>query len=203
MEFNPYESPDANLVAEAIWSKEEQQLWQVALRQKYLMWFLLIFIASNVILGFGSSVYEPLSGVEYELDETISAIALTAFAISWCVITFNLVKMELIRRSKITAALVIAGMLIPGLNLFVLLGINGSATSFLRRHHVRVGLFGAEMGDIRRNLKKKVGETDPDKIKTASTSQTPVMAQMALPIETAPPPMMAKIVPDIKSKESK
>ncbi|MEC9095682.1 MAG: hypothetical protein VX776_03560, partial [Planctomycetota bacterium] len=101
MEFNPYESPDANLVAEAVWSKEEQQLWQVALWQKYLMWFLLIFIASNVILGFGYFVYEPLSGVEHELDETTSAIALTAFAISWCVITFSLVKMELIRRSKI------------------------------------------------------------------------------------------------------
>ncbi len=202
MEFNPYESPDANLVAEAVWSKEEQQLWQVALWQKYLMWFLLIFIASNVILGFGYFVYEPLSGVEYELDETTSAIALTAFAISWCVITFSLVKMELIRRGKITAALVITGMLIPGLNLFVLLGINGSATSFLRRHQVRVGLFGAEMGDIRRNLKKKVGETDPDKIKTDSTIQTPMMAQMALPIETAPSPMMANIVPDINSEES-
>ncbi len=202
MEFNPYESPDANLVAEAVWSKEEQQLWQVALWQKYLMWFLLIFIASNVILGFGYFVYEPLSGVEHELDETTSAIALTAFAISWCVITFSLVKMELIRRSKITAALVITGMLIPGLNLFVLLGINGSATSFLRRHQVRVGLFGAEMGDIRRNLKKKVGETDPDKIKTDSTIQTPMMAQMALPIETAPTPMMANIVPDINPEES-
>ena len=202
MEFNPYESPDANLVAEAVWSKEEQQLWQVALWQKYLMWFLLIFIASNVILGFGYFVYEPLSGVEHELDETTSAIALTAFAISWCVITFSLVKMELIRRSKITAALVITGMLIPGINLFVLLGINGSATSFLRRHQVRVGLFGAEMGDIRRNLKKKVGETDPDKIKTDSTIQTPMIAQMALPIETAPSPMMANIVPDINSEES-
>ena len=202
MEFNPYESPAANLVAEAVWSKEEQQLWQVALWQKYLMWFLLIFIASNVILGFGYFVYEPLSGVEHELDETTSAIALTAVAISWCVITFSLVKMELIRRSKITAALVITGMLIPGLNLFVLLGINGSATSFLRRHQVRVGLFGAEMGDIRRNLKKKVGETDPDKIKTDSTIQTPMMAQMALPIETAPSPMMANIVPDINSEES-
>lgn len=166
------------------------------------MWFLLIFIASNVILGFGYFVYEPLSGVEHELDETTSAIALTAFAISWCVITFSLVKMELIRRSKITAALVITGMLIPGLNLFVLLGINGSATSFLRRHQVRVGLFGAEMGDIRRNLKKKVGETDPDKIKTDSTIQTPMMAQMALPIETAPTPMMANIVPDINPEES-
>ena len=202
MEFNPYESPDANLVAEAVWSKEEQQLWQVALWQKYLMWFLLIFIASNVILGFGYFVYEPLSGVEHELDETTSAIALTAFAISWCVITFSLVKMELIRRSKITAALVITGMLIPGINLFVLLGINGSATSFLRRHQVRVGLFGAEMGDIRRNLKKKVGETDPDKIKTDSTIETPMMAQMALPVETAPSPMMANIVPDINSEES-
>ena len=202
MEFNPYESPDANLVAEAVWSKEEQQLWQVALWQKYLMWFLLIFIASNVILGFGYFVYDPLSGVEHELDETTSAIALTAFAISWCVNTFSLVKMELIRRSKITAALVITGMLIPGLNLFVLLGINGSATSFLRRHQVRVGLFGAEMGDMRRNLKKKVGETDPDKIKTDSTIQTPMMAQMALPIETAPSPMMANIVPDINSEES-
>ena len=98
--------------------------------------------------------------------------------------------------------MVITGMLIPGLNLFVLLGINGSATSFLRRHQVRVGLFGAEMGDIRRNLKKKVGETDPDKIKTDSTIQTPMMAQMALPIETAPTPMMANIVPAINPEES-
>ncbi|MBT6724883.1 MAG: hypothetical protein HOB20_16760 [Planctomycetaceae bacterium] len=202
MEFNPYESPDTNLVGEAVWSKEEQQLWQVALWQKYLMWFLLIFIISNIVLGYGYVVYEPLNGMEYELDKTTAGISLTAFVISWCVSTFSLAKMELIRRSKVTAALIIIGMLIPGFNLFVLLGINGSATNFLRRHQVRVGLFGAEMGDIRRNLKKKVGETDPDKIKTESTSQTPVMAQMALPIETAPPPMMAKIVPDIDSEES-
>ena len=202
LEINPYESPDTIRIAEAVWSKQEQQLWQVALWQKYLMWFLLIFIGSNVVLGYSSFVTEYLNGQEYRFDDITSFITLLTFVISWFVVTLSLVKMELIRHTKIAAVFVIIGMLIPVLNLLVLLGINGSATSFLRKHQVRVGLFGAEMGDIRRNLKKKVGEADPDKIGIQSITQNPILPQMAIPVEAKALPMMAKIVPVMKSDNS-
>ncbi|GEM_PF-1044944 len=202
LDFNPYESPDSLLVAEAVWSKQEQQLWQVALWQKYLMWFLLIFLGSNAILGYAYFVTEHLTGEESGLNITTSAITLIAFAISWCVVTLSVVKMELIRHSHVAAVSVIIAMLIPGINLLVLLGINRSGTKFLRQHQVRVGLFGAEMGDIRRHLKKKVGEIDPDKVKSESAFQTTAVAQVALPVETDSP-MVARIIPATKHENSK
>lgn len=200
MEFNPYESPDAVHVAEAVWSTQERQLWQIALWQKYLMWFLLVFAVSNVLLG---TYFFHDVGNDFPnriLSDGAVLVGGIVFIISWCVVTLSLVKMELIRHNKIAAGGVVLGMLIPGLNLFVLLGINGSATNFLRKNHVRVGLFGAEMGDIRRNLKKKVGEADPDKISAQSgdtiQTQAPMTANLALPVEPNATPMVAKIVPD-------
>ena len=200
MEFNPYESPDAIDVAEAVWSTEERQLWQVALWQKYLMWFLLVFVISNVLLG--TYFFHDVSN-EFPnriLSDSAVLIGGIVFFVSWCVVTLSLVKMELIRHNRIAAGGVVIGMLVPGLNLFVLLGINGSATNFLRKSHVRVGLFGAEMGDIRRNLKKKVGESDPDKASSDSNisiqTQEDITANMALPVEPNAAPMVAKMVPE-------
>ena len=199
MEFNPYESPDAVHAAEAVWSTQERQLWQVALWQKYLMWFLLTFVISNVLLG--TYFLHDVSN-EFPnriLSDSTVFIASIVFLASWFVVTLSLVKMELIRHNRIAAGGVVIGMLVPGLNLFVLLGINGSATNFLRKSHVRVGLFGAEMGDIRRNLTKKVGETDPDKVSSDSNismqTQEDITANMALPVEPNVAPMVAKIVP--------
>lgn len=187
MEFNPYESPDANFEAEAVWSEEERKLWQIALWQKYLMWFLLIFFGSNVVIGI--ALYEDDLPVRQKLlGNPTALISTVVYIISWCVVTFSLVKMELIRHGTKIAAAVVIGMLVPVANLFILLGINGSATSFLRKFHVRVGLFGAEMGDIRRNLQKKVGEADPDKVDvnqlqlpTDSMTAQPMVAQ-AIPV---------------------
>ena len=200
MEFNPYESPDAVHVTEAVWSTEERQLWQVALWQKYLMWFLLIFVISNVLLG--TYFFHDVSN-EFPnriLSDSAVLIVGIVFFVSWCVVTLSLVKMELIRHSKLAAGGVVIGMLVPGLNLFVLLGINGSATNFLRKNHVRVGLFGAEMGDIRRNLKKEVGEADPDKVTSESDNsiqtQALMRANVALPVEPNVTPMVARIVPE-------
>jgi hypothetical protein len=42
-----------------------------------------------------------------------------------------------------------AGMLIPGANLILMLVINSLITKRLRNFNVRVGLFGANMNDIR------------------------------------------------------
>lgn len=200
MEFNPYESPDAVHATEAVWSTQDRQLWQVALWQKYLMWFLLIFVFSNVLLA-TYYFHDVSNGFPNRiLSDSAVLVGGIVFFVSWCVVTLSLVKMELIRHSKFAAGGVVVGMLVPGLNLFVLLGINGSATNFLRKNYVRVGLFGAEMGDIRRNLKKKVGETDSDKVTLESNNsiqmQAPMTANMALPVEPNVTPMVARIVPD-------
>ncbi len=184
MEFNPYESPDAVIVAEAVWSEEERKLWQIALWQKYLMWFLLIFVACNALL-FIQYIESDNQLRDRIFNATGVWITIIAFAISWCVVTLSLVKMELIRHNAVAATGVVIGMLIPVVNLFTLLGINGSATSYLRKFHVRVGLFGAEMGDIRRNLNKTVGEVDPDKVDESvlSLPSEPMVAQ-AIPVES-------------------
>ncbi len=191
MELNPYQSPDAVIATEAVWSEQESQLWKVALWQKYLMWLLLVFVGSNVALAY-YSVLKP-SGARNGQTVEPSMFPLLIFLLSWSVVTICAVRMELIQRSKLAAAGVMIGMLVPGINLIVLLCINGSVTNFLRKHRVRVGLFGAEMIDIRRNLKKKVGEIDPDKNGTfipPSQSTIPMVAQVAGPL-----PMVAQAIP--------
>ncbi len=136
MDENPYRSPEAPVMAEAVGvlSGSREDLRLVAKYQRGLLICILIYLVSGVV----SRLVPP------EIMLIVASGVLVA-AIAGLVFVFLL-------STKVygTGAGVILGILtlIPCIGLIVLLVINQKATGVLRQNKIKVGLLGADPNSI-------------------------------------------------------
>ena len=149
MQTNPYLAPTANLDTGDRWSWDLKNLWQIALYQKCLMivqfilFTIILFVAFYVQI-IGTLLRLPIATDGYWFWGIIIATGVSLLLVTICITVLCSKCWNLT-----IGAGAFVGMLIPGANLIVMLVINSLITKRLRNDNVRVGLFGANMNDIR------------------------------------------------------
>jgi len=114
-------------------------LYEVAKRQKAVLFWLLLLILAHVAVIYGKSSF-PVPALLFLI------LAFYAVAVTTMVFVFRLaIKVYGIGWGIFGAILV----LVPIISLFALLVINGKATKILRAHEIHVGFLGADLAQIR------------------------------------------------------
>jgi hypothetical protein len=157
MQTNPYLAPTANLDTGDRWSWDLKNIWQIALYQKCLMIVQFILFAIILFITFyvqiiGTLLRLPIATDGYWFWGIIIATGVSLLLVTICITVLCSKCWNLA-----IGAGAFVGMLIPGVNLILMLVINSLITKRLRNYNVRVGLFGANMNDIRIQQQEDIG----------------------------------------------
>ena len=172
MESNPYQSPVANLDAVDRWTLNQKQLWDIAIYQKFLMGAQLVLFTVSLFMIFYTQFFISMMNQSIQLYGFWFWTTIVIFAVSLLLVVVNVTALSSKCWHLNAAVATLLGMFIPAVNLIVLLGVNALVTRKLRAHSIQVGLFGADMDDIR-NQRKDGEET--------LAQETEI--QVAIPIE--------------------
>jgi len=159
MQTNPYLAPTANLDTGDRWSWDLKNLWQIALYQKCLMIVQFMLFAIILFVVFYVQIIGTLLQLPIETDGYWFWGIIIAAGVSLLLVTTCITVLSSKCWNFAIGAGTFAGMLIPGVNLILMLVINSLITKQLRNYNVRVGLFGANMNDIRIQQQENIGNT--------------------------------------------
>ncbi|MGY8732004.1 MAG: hypothetical protein ACKVK0_07695 [Pirellulales bacterium] len=157
MQTNPYLAPTANLDTGDRWSWDLKNLWQIALYQKCLMIVQFILFAIILFITFYVQIIGTLLRLPIETDGYWFWGIIIATGVSLLLVTICITVLCSKCWNLAIGAGAFVGMLIPGVNLILMLVINSLITKRLRNYNVRVGLFGANMNDIRIQQQEDIG----------------------------------------------
>ena len=172
MESNPYQSPVANLDAVDRWTLNQKQLWDIAIYQKFLMGSQLALFSVSLFMIFYTQFFVGMMNQSIQLYGFWFWATMVTFAVSLLLVVVYVTALSNKCWHLNAAVATLVGMFIPAVNLIVLLGVNALVTRKLRAHSVQVGLFGADMNDIRNQQKDAV-----DQLSQESS------IQVAIPVE--------------------
>ncbi|MEC7565294.1 MAG: hypothetical protein VX738_06375 [Planctomycetota bacterium] len=153
MEANPYQSPVANLDAVDRWTLNQKQLWDIAIYQKFLMGAQLVLFSVSLFIIFYTQFFVGMMNQSIQLYGFWFWTTMVIFAVSLLLVVVNVTALSNKCWHLNAAVATLLGMFIPAVNLIVLLGVNALVTRKLRAHSIQVGLFGADMDDIRNQQK--------------------------------------------------
>jgi hypothetical protein len=157
MQTNPYLAPTANLDTGDRWSWDLKNIWQIALYQKCLMIVQFILFAIILFITFYVQIIGTLLRLPIETDGYWFWGIIIATGVSLLLVTICITVLCSKCWNLAIGAGAFVGMLIPGVNLILMLVINSLITKRLRNYNVRVGLFGANMNDIRIQQQEDIG----------------------------------------------
>lgn len=157
MQTNPYLAPTANLDTGDRWSWDLKNIWQIALYQKCLMIVQFILFSIILFVAFYVQIIGTLLRLPIETDGYWFWGIIIAAGVSLLLVTICITVLCSKCWNLAIGAGVFVGMLIPGTNLILMLIINSLITKRLRNYNVRVGLFGANMNDIRIQQQEDIG----------------------------------------------